>query len=398
MEQEILIPTFSLEEREHRWGRVRQLMAQEELSCLIGFPSQGRFEQFHANTRYLIQIGGFMTEAAVVFPLDGDVTAIVQTPRDLEFWRPIHHWIEDLRISRRIWADPIIHRLKELHLERSRIGVIGLKGLVRAPEGIVPWYMFEKVKEALPNADFVNATPLLLRARAVKSAEEIAFVQSAMQVAEKMVETMVQVARPGVRENIVYAAMIETMLSNGAELPTMIYWSAGQEGAPSHLVPTARKLRAGDFLTNEIEAKWGGYIGQVVAPAFIGPVPERQRNAFQASLKIFDALSPRIRAGETLARIGREYQTMAEDAGYKPAAWLLHGRGLGDDLPILPGTKVEGDDVFEEGNVLILKPGLVPADGGGEGMARAGETVVVTKDGAKRLGKRRLEVMEIPTT
>ena len=39
MEQENLIPTFSLAEREHRWSRVRQLMAAEELSCLIGFPS-----------------------------------------------------------------------------------------------------------------------------------------------------------------------------------------------------------------------------------------------------------------------------------------------------------------------------------------------------------------------
>ena len=50
MEEETLIPTFSLEEREYRWGRVRQLMAAEQLSCLIGFPSQGRFEQFHATS------------------------------------------------------------------------------------------------------------------------------------------------------------------------------------------------------------------------------------------------------------------------------------------------------------------------------------------------------------
>jgi Xaa-Pro aminopeptidase len=113
-------------------------------------------------------------------------------------------------------------------------------------------------------------------------------------------------------------------------------------------------------------------------------------------LKIFDALCPRIHAGESLAAVGREFQKMAEDAGYKPGGWLLHGRGLGDDLPLMPTAKVEGEDVFEEGNVLILKPGLVPSHGGGEGMARAGETVVVTKEGAKRLGRRRLEVMEIP--
>ena len=127
MAEETLIPTFSLDERKRRWDRVRQLMGEGQLDCLIGFPSQGRFEQFHANTRYLIQIGGFMTEAAVVFPLAGEVTAIVQTPRDVEWWSSIHHWIKDLRASRRTWAEPIINRLKELHLERARIGVIGFE-------------------------------------------------------------------------------------------------------------------------------------------------------------------------------------------------------------------------------------------------------------------------------
>ena len=398
MEEETLIPTFSLEERERRWDRVRQLMTAEQLNCLVGFPSQGRFEQFHANTRYLIQIGGFMTEAAVVFPLEGDVTAIVQTPRDVEWWGAIHHWIKDLRASRRNWADPIINRLKELRLERARIGVIGLKGLLRAPEGIVPWYMFEKVKEALPNAEFVNATPLLLKARSVKTAEEISFVERAEEVAEKAVETMAQTVRVGVRENVVYAAMIQTMISHGAELPTMIYWSAGQERSVSHLVPTTRKLRAGDLLTNEIEAKWGGYIAQVVAPAFIGAVPAQHRSTYETSMKIFQALCPRMRPGASLASLSKDYQTMARDAGYKPAAWLFHGRGLGDDLPAVPTPTVESEEKLEEGNVLILKPGLVPMNGRDEGSVRAGETVVVTKDGARRLGKRRMEVIEIPAS
>ena len=398
MAEETLIPTFSLDERKRRWDRVRQLMGEGQLDCLIGFPSQGRFEQFHANTRYLIQIGGFMTEAAVVFPLAGEVTAIVQTPRDVEWWSSIHHWIKDLRASRRTWGEPIINRLKELHLERARIGVIGLKGLVRAPEGIVPWTMFEKVKETLPNAEFVNATPLLLKARAVKSSEEISFVERAEEVAERAVDTLAEVARIGVRENIVYAAMINTMISHGAELPTMIYWSAGQGRSVSHLVPTTRKLQAGDLLTNEIEAKWGGYIAQVVAPAFVGPIPPHHQSTYATSKKMFDVLCPRMRPGTALGSLSKEYQTMAKDAGYGPATWLFHGRGLGDDLPIMPAAMVDSEETLEEGNVLILKPGLEALDGGDEGTVRAGETVVVTKDGARRLGKRRMAVIEIPAS
>jgi Xaa-Pro dipeptidase len=156
-------------------------------------------------------------------------------------------------------------------------------------------------------------------------------------------------------------------------------------------------LRAGDLLTNEIEAKWGGYIAQVVAPAFIGAVPAQHLSTYETSMKIFQALCPRMRPGASLASLSKDYQTMARDTGYKPAAWLFHGRGLGDDLPAMPTPTVESEEKLEEGNVLILKPGLVPMNGRDEGSVRVGETVVVTKNGARRLGKRQLEVIEIPT-
>ena len=86
MTEQSLIPGFSLAERERRWRLVRRRMAEENLDCLIGFPNQGRFEQLQANTRYLVPIGGFATEVAVVFPLDDEVTAIVQTARDVGWW------------------------------------------------------------------------------------------------------------------------------------------------------------------------------------------------------------------------------------------------------------------------------------------------------------------------
>ena len=89
---------------------------------------------------------------------------------------------------------------------------------------------------------------------------------------------------------------------------------------------------------------------------------------------------------------------MVKDAGYGPATWLFHGRGLGDDLPIMPAAMVDSEETLEEGNVLILKPGLEAIDGNDEGTVRAGETVVVTKDGARRLGKRRMAVIEIPAS
>jgi Xaa-Pro dipeptidase len=387
------IPTFTLVERDRRWGLVRRRMAEEKLDCLIAFPNQGRFEQLQANTRYLTQIGGFATEVALVFPIDRDPAAFVQTPRDIAFWSGAQNWIPDLRGSRRLWADAVIGRLKELSIKS--VGVIGLQGLRRAPEGVVPWLMFEKVKAAFPHVDFVNATEMILTARAVKSAEEIGFIQKAEEIGEKMCETLFATARGGVPENKIYAAMVETLLAEGGELPTMIYWSCGPKLGRAHLVPTRRPLQRGDILSNEIEAKYGGYIAQVAAPAIVGPVPDGHRKLFEAAADAFAKLCPLIRPGARISDVGRAYLEILADAGYGPATWPFHGRGLGDDLPVLPDARAESDTVFEEGNVIILKPGLAP-DGDEDGAERAGDTVVVTKEGAKRLGRRPFQIIEIP--
>lgn len=396
MTQDTLIPVFTKSERDRRWGLVRKRMAEQRLDCLIGFPNGGRFEQLQANTRYLTQMGGFACEIGVAFPLEGDVTGFVQSARDIAWWNEAQDWITDLRNCRRFWSDAVIARLKELRLDHGRVGVIGLKGLIRAPEGVVPWLMFERVKEAFPRVEFVSATEIVLETRAVKSTEEVGFIREAERLAESAVASMLQIAREGVAENVLYAEMVKTMIAEGGELPTMIYWGAGAKPVSAHLVPSRRKLRSGDILSNEIEAKFGGYVAQVAAPAVVGPIPDAHRALFETARSIFEKLCDAIRPGTRLAELGRAYQAMVQEAGYKPMSWPFHGRGLGDDLPVMPSADAGSGAAFAEGHVMILKPGVVPPGEPEDAGERAGDTVLVTKDGCRRLGRRPLRLTEIP--
>ena len=119
-----IIPTFSLHERDRRWGLVRAEMRQAGLDALIGLPNQGHWDQFGADIRYLTEIGGFQTEVAVVFPVEGEVTAVVRGANEIEWWGLAQEWVNDLRPSRRSYGEPVIERLKELRSER--VGVIAL--------------------------------------------------------------------------------------------------------------------------------------------------------------------------------------------------------------------------------------------------------------------------------
>src|SRR5256885_2094673 len=188
-----IIPTFSLPERDRRWSAVRAEMKKAHLDAVIGLPNQGHWDQFGADIRYLTQIGGFQTEVAAVFPLEEEPTAVVRGANEIEWWGLAQDWIEDLRPSRRSYGEPVIQRLKEIRAER--VGVIGLAGLVRAPEGVVPWGTFEKIRQALPNVKFENATDLMQDVRSVKSTEEVVFIEKAADIIGKAIDVLIAHAK-----------------------------------------------------------------------------------------------------------------------------------------------------------------------------------------------------------
>jgi Xaa-Pro dipeptidase len=126
------LPKFSLEERQRRWGSVRKLMRQQNIDAIIGFPNQSHWDQFQADVRYLTHIGGNQTEVAVVFAEAGDVTAFVRGGNEVQWWSIAQDWVRDIRVTRRSWGEPLIERLRELNLDRARIGLGFERALARA--------------------------------------------------------------------------------------------------------------------------------------------------------------------------------------------------------------------------------------------------------------------------
>jgi Xaa-Pro dipeptidase len=397
------LPKFSAGERDRRWGKVRELMRAVGLDTIIGFPNQSHWDQFQADIRYLTHIGGHQYEVAVVFPLSGEVTAFVRGANEVEWWAIAQDWVKDIRATRRTWGEPVIERMKELKLDGARIGVSGLGGLLRAPEGTVVTGMLEKVKKAFPKARIENATELLQDARSVKGEEEVAFIERAAEILDRVVAALVAKARPGVMENEVVATIWQTIIANGGDYPSMTHWGAGK-GVPwaSRMAPH-RKLEAGDMINTELEAKYGGYIAQTVQAACLGKIPQDLRRAFAVSVAIFDDLVAFMKPGVTYREVIRRYQNLVRESGHIPKGMLLHGRGIGEDRPQVTGEADVGyntaqytmhlDIPLVVGNVMVLKPGAMPAEA--PDSIRCGDTVAITATGARRLGKRKFTFPEI---
>jgi len=395
---------FSLAERQRRWRRVRELMRQEQLDALIGFPNQSHWDQFQADIRYLSHIGGHQTEVAVVFPQSGEPTAFVRGGNEIEWWSIAQDWLKDIRASRREWSPPLIARMKELHLDNARIGVSGLSGLLRAPEGTVVTGMLDKVRQAFPKAQFENATEILQDARSVKGAEEVAWMERAAEILDNVVAAILAKAKPGVMENDMVATIWQTIIASGGDYPSMTHWGAGAGVPWACRIAPHRPLQAGDMINTELEAKYGGYIAQTVQAACLGKISTDLKRAFEVSVKVFDEMVKFMKPGVSYRAVVEFYQKLVRDSGFLPKGMLLHGRGIGEDRPQVTG-EVEGnmytsatytqhlDLPLLEGNVFVLKPGAMPGDA--PDSIRCGDTVVIEKNGARRLGKRLFSFPEL---
>lgn len=390
------VPHFSLTERERRWSRVREAMRREGIDVIFVPPNTGLWDQFQANVRYLTGIGGNCCQAAAVFPLEGEVVAITSPDVHRSYWLARQDWVTDLRNIGTGWGytDKAIESIRQLGLEKGRIGITGLGGNTRFPEGTTSLGVYQRVREAFPDAEIVNANLLLERVRFAKSEEEVSFIQKADELVEGAIELLANQARPGVPENVLYARMISGMIEAGGEPTAMILWSAGWPQPPSNqYMPSRRALVAGDMICTEAEARWAGYLAQNTQPLFVGKAPEQYKQMFalqqEAVARCYDVLRP----GNTVGDVAAAAASMTR-SDYT-CSLIMHARGLGDDSPICihsPRDDLMKNWVLEENATFIVKPMIRTPDD--TKRIYWGDTICVKPDGAKRLGKRPAKLIE----
>lgn len=137
-DEDISIPAPSLAERDRRYRAVRKAMAKQSIDVLVLPANHCRWDQMMAASRYLSAIGGYGTETLTIFPADDEVT--VGIFNRCGWWKKVQSWVTDVRDCRNRWADLAIERLGEIGFPaRGRIGICGMAGLVRAPDGLVPY-------------------------------------------------------------------------------------------------------------------------------------------------------------------------------------------------------------------------------------------------------------------
>jgi len=372
---------FSQEEMIRRWATVRAAMKEQKFDGLL----------VTARPDGAADIGWLTATGApyAVLALDGKVLIIGG-----EGSGELHDGVEARPAEGGMNSAAINAAIKELGLVRGRIGVGYLSDIVRLPEGGFNYTTLDRVKKANPQARFDPAGDLLMMVKLPRSAEEIAVLEKATEASEMGLQALIKTARPGAIHRDVWLAVYTAMVGATGEFPTRLSLRSGQEGntGPS---PLEEAMQAGTICNQELSATVLGNGSQVNQSFLIGgPAPADWQSAAQYCLDVFQKMLDWIKPGRPIREGMDYYKAEVEKRG--PGYWgvLFHSGGGNDGPRWGPGRPEAADAVLQEGMVFTIKP-RIPIKGVEAPAAQFGDAVVVTATGARRLGKRKLEILAL---
>lgn len=412
-------PMFSVGERNRRWDAVRRIMAKPQwnLDALIA-PGNGDT----AYGRYLTQIGGRGGSADVIFPRDAakPVHTYTGSGRNKSFWsKRLTSWTSDgkLVINDDEGSKPVVAGLKALGLDRAgtRIGVAKLTGSRFDPEGLVPVTFLDNLKAALPGVTFlpiekwgIDPGPIDEPAM-VKSAEEQEAVRRSAAAAEKAVETIVRVARaPAKTQADIWFPTYMAMFAETGEDPTRLSIALDEPSNATLGAPVADPLKAGQIISQEIDATVQGYRAQVNHSIFVGGSSTTgysyYKTAMEVAIRVLqDSIAFIVTGKTTCGQLVDHYAALVEKSNAEDRSGVvLHSSGISNlSRPRLGPTNSRGDSdiVLVPGMAFDFKPALrmkrsaVEDIGRENRVVQIGEHYLITDKGAFRLGKRELKPM-----
>jgi Xaa-Pro aminopeptidase len=270
-------------------------------------------------------------------------------------------------------------------------GLLRAAGVADAPVGIdivEPPFLFEMERQGLRVAD---AQQHMLDARVIKSQDEIMLLNQAAAMVDGVYQNIVDVLKPGVRENEIVALANKRLYELGSDQVEAVNAISGERCNPHPHNFTDRIIRPGDQAFFDIIHSFNGYRTCYYRTFNVGSATQIQRDAYKQAREWMDIAIDAIKPGVGTDQVAR-LLPKAEDFGFENelAAFGLqfaHGLGLGlHERPIISRlNSLENPVELQVGMVFAMETYYPASDG--VSAARIEEELVVTDHGTEVLTK-----------
>ena len=251
-------------------------------------------------------------------------------------------------------------------------------------DGYVNCAEFSRMSGKL-NAELVPEDGLMSSLRAVKQQPEVEALIAAQRLAEKALDKVLGVIKPGMTEKDVAAELVYNMLKLGAENvsfePIVV---TGEKSSMPHGVPGDKVIKKGDFLTMDFGCILGGYCSDMTRTVAIGKPTKEMRKVYDIVLEAQLAGIAAARAGVTGREVDKAARDVIDAAGYGEYFGHSFGHSLGLDIHEPPNAMPTNNDPFPAGAVISAEPGIyIPGKFG----VRIEDVIVLREGGCEDITK-----------
>ena len=368
---------FDRSEFQQRCAKAQALMAEKDLAALLLTTEQ----EVRYFTGYLTRFWESPTRPwFLVLPASGAPVAVIPSIGAALMGGT---WIDDIRT----WSAPdleddgvslLAETLREVVPHGARIGV---------PDGHethlrMPLADLERLRAGLGGRKIAGDYGIIRQLRMVKSAAEIAKIETACNIAGRAFARVPEIAAAGVPLEQVFRRFQMLCLEEGADWVPYLAGGAGPDGYTDVISPaTPAPLAAGDVLMLDTGLVHDGYFCDYDRNWSVGAPSAAVVSAHAQMIESTDAGAEAARPGATASDLFHAMNKVLSAGGEGTDAGRL-GHGLGMSLTEWPSLIATDHTVLEEGMVLTLEPGI--ATKGADGRIMVHEENILITDGAPR--------------
>jgi Xaa-Pro aminopeptidase len=268
----------------------------------------------------------------------------------------------------------------------GRIGWVG--------RSLLPWRIAQALAASHPGTELDTA---FQHATARKTEDEIAAARLATTIAEAGLETMIALARPGLRECDLAVQVNLAMRAQGANDSFLMLNAAKR--APAVMPSSERPLESGDLILTELSPSVGGQFVQICRSLFLGDPPARTNEKYNLLAAALDCGISAVKPGNRVADVCAAINDSLAKEGYgdfsRPPHIRRRGHGLGCGS-IFPGDiALDNETILQPDMVFVVHPNQFLPE---TGYMMCGEPVRVTEDGVEVLSRTRARLIGIPVS
>ncbi|MBM2810383.1 MAG: Aminopeptidase family protein [Chloroflexi bacterium] len=377
---------LTLSERDRRYSAIRERLHERGADCVIVTGSN----LFYLSNGLPGEHYGLLTTDELPFTVQLNGRHLADIPASVII--DAQDWVKDIRGAFGK-TDLIFGRIKELHFEQATIGLAGVSGVL--PGGMSAGFV-EALKKEFPSAKLVDVSDILADTRTLKSDEEVGLIEKANICFDLSCLALQSAVRPGMTGKEATQVAVRAMWDAGGDLESTIGVNFGATPKQNPILGDlclSLPMQQGDIVTLTAHAEYKHYAGHSDQEISVGPPKQLHRDMFDAVLAVREEVLKAVKPGATQNDLLEVYNKAAEKTGFSGSPHSqIHQYGI--DVPEQPGpgfVKGPRNWVLTPGMMYSISPTLVAKDG--EDLLLGGTSLVITRDGYRELGDRKVEIL-----